>query len=49
MGDKSIHMHVNDADALADAWRAAGAEVTGPDDFDYGKREGAYTAIPTET
>jgi predicted enzyme related to lactoylglutathione lyase len=39
----SIYMHVNDADQLADAWRAAGVEVIGPDDYDYGKREGSHT------
>jgi predicted enzyme related to lactoylglutathione lyase len=39
----SIYIHVNDADRLADDWRKAGVEVTGPADFDYGKREGSHT------
>ncbi len=39
----SIYMHVDDADQLANAWRLAGVEVTGPTDFDYGKREGSHT------
>jgi uncharacterized glyoxalase superfamily protein PhnB len=36
----SIYMHVDDADRLAENWRSAGVEVVGPEDFDYGKREG---------
>jgi uncharacterized glyoxalase superfamily protein PhnB len=39
----SLYIHVNDADALADAWRLAGLEVNGPEDTDYGKREGSHT------
>ena len=39
----SIYMHVDDADRLADDWRTAGVEVVGPQDFDYGKREGSHT------
>ncbi len=39
----SIYMHVDDADRLADDWRKAGVEVVGPDDYDYGKREGSHT------
>ena len=39
----SIYMHVDDADRLATAWRQAGVEVVGPEDFDYGKREGSHT------
>jgi len=39
----SIYMHVNDADRLAEDWRRAGVEVVGPEDFDYGKREGSHT------
>jgi hypothetical protein len=38
----SIYMHVSDADELAAEWRTAGVDVTGPDDFDYGKREGSH-------
>jgi catechol 2,3-dioxygenase-like lactoylglutathione lyase family enzyme len=39
----SIYMHVDDADRLADDWRKAGVEVTGPEDFEWGKREGRHT------
>jgi catechol 2,3-dioxygenase-like lactoylglutathione lyase family enzyme len=39
----SIYMHVDDADRLAEGWRGAGVEVVGPEDFDYGKREGSHT------
>jgi hypothetical protein len=39
----SIYMHVDDADDLAEGWRRAGVEVVGPEDFDYGKREGSHT------
>ena len=35
-------MHVDDADRLADQWRDAGIDVTGPLDFEYGKREGSH-------
>ena len=31
------------ADQVADDWRKAGLEVTGPKDEDYGKREGSHT------
>jgi catechol 2,3-dioxygenase-like lactoylglutathione lyase family enzyme len=37
----TLYMHVTDADRLADEWREAGVEVTGPQDYDYGKREGS--------
>jgi hypothetical protein len=30
----SIYVHVEDADAVAEAWRKAGLEVTGPEDYD---------------
>jgi uncharacterized glyoxalase superfamily protein PhnB len=36
-------VHVDDADALAAEWLAAGVEVGGPVDYDYGKREGRHT------
>jgi uncharacterized glyoxalase superfamily protein PhnB len=39
----SLYMHVDDADDLAAEWRAAGVDVVGPEDFDYGKREGRHT------
>jgi uncharacterized glyoxalase superfamily protein PhnB len=38
----SIYLHVDDADALAEAWRLAGTEVLGPEDTEYGKREGSH-------
>ena len=39
----SIYLHVDDADVLADQWRRAGLEVVGPNDCDYGKREGSHS------
>ena len=36
-----LYIHVDDAERLAADWRAAGMEVVGPDDYDYGKREGS--------
>ena len=41
-GAGALYMHVDDADTLADEWRRAGVEVTGPQDFEYGKREGSH-------
>jgi len=38
----AIYLHVDDADQLADDWRKAGMLVVGPEDFDYGKREGSH-------
>jgi hypothetical protein len=38
----AIYLHVDDADQLASDWRRAGVEVVGPQDFDYGKREGSH-------
>jgi uncharacterized glyoxalase superfamily protein PhnB len=38
-----LYLHCDDADELADAWRKAGLEVPGPEDYDYGKREGTHT------
>jgi hypothetical protein len=35
-------MHVDDADTLADEWRNAGIDLTEPQDFEYGKREGSH-------
>jgi uncharacterized glyoxalase superfamily protein PhnB len=37
----NAYVFVDDADALAHEWRAAGAEVHGPEDTPWGKREGA--------
>ncbi len=34
-----LYLHCDDADEIADAWRKAGPEVTGPEDHDHGKRE----------
>jgi uncharacterized glyoxalase superfamily protein PhnB len=39
-GSGALYLHVDDADQLADDWRKAGLQVVGPEDFDYGKREG---------
>jgi catechol 2,3-dioxygenase-like lactoylglutathione lyase family enzyme len=41
-GPSGLYIHVNDADELAAAWRKAGLVVEGPDDTDYGKREGVH-------
>jgi uncharacterized glyoxalase superfamily protein PhnB len=41
-GPGVLYLHVDDADRLADQWRAAGVDVVGPDDYDYGKREGSH-------
>jgi predicted enzyme related to lactoylglutathione lyase len=38
----SLYIHCDDADELADEWRKAGLEVTGPKDEEYGKREGSH-------
>jgi catechol 2,3-dioxygenase-like lactoylglutathione lyase family enzyme len=37
-----LYIHVDDADQLGENWRAAGLEVTGPENQDYGKREGRH-------
>jgi uncharacterized glyoxalase superfamily protein PhnB len=37
-----LYLHVDDADQLAAEWRKAGVPVTGPQDYDYGKREGSH-------
>jgi hypothetical protein len=37
----TAYVHVLDADAVAAEWRAAGAEVHGPQDTEWGKHEGA--------
>jgi predicted enzyme related to lactoylglutathione lyase len=37
----AAYVHVADADAVADEWRAAGAEVHGPQDTEWGRYEGA--------
>jgi predicted enzyme related to lactoylglutathione lyase len=38
----SVYLFVDDADALAEAWRAAGAEVYMPEDTEWGQHEGAH-------
>jgi uncharacterized glyoxalase superfamily protein PhnB len=38
-----LYIHVDDAEALAAEWRTAGVDVSGPVDYDYGKREGVHT------
>jgi catechol 2,3-dioxygenase-like lactoylglutathione lyase family enzyme len=40
-GHASAYVWVDDPDALAAAWRAARAEVHGPEDTSWGQREGA--------
>jgi catechol 2,3-dioxygenase-like lactoylglutathione lyase family enzyme len=39
-GTVSAYVHVDDADAVAAEWRAAGAEVHGPEDTDWGRHVG---------
>jgi predicted enzyme related to lactoylglutathione lyase len=38
-----LYLHVDDADRLADEWRAAGGELVEPEDFPWGKHEGSRT------
>jgi uncharacterized glyoxalase superfamily protein PhnB len=38
-----LYLHVDDADGLAKEWRRAGMDVSGPENYDYGKREGTHT------
>ena len=38
-----LYLHCDDADDVAAQWRLAGLEVSGPADYDYGKREGSHT------
>ena len=42
-GGGLLYLHVDDADRLADEWRAAGAIVTEPQDYPWGKHEGSHT------
>ena len=39
----TAYLHVDDADALAAEWRAAGADVGSPEDTPWGRREGVVT------
>jgi hypothetical protein len=41
-GGSVLYIHVDDADQLAGEWRKAGVQVSGPEDYDYGKREGFH-------
>jgi catechol 2,3-dioxygenase-like lactoylglutathione lyase family enzyme len=36
------YLFVEDADSLAEEWRAAGVEVHGPEDTEWGQHEGAH-------
>lgn len=42
-GHGSLYLHCQEADRVAEEWRQAGLEVDGPQDEDYGKREGSIT------
>jgi predicted enzyme related to lactoylglutathione lyase len=42
-GGGSLYLHCENADDVADEWRKAGLDVTGPKDEDYGKREGSLS------
>jgi Glyoxalase/Bleomycin resistance protein/Dioxygenase superfamily len=42
-GPGALYLHCDDADEVAQEWRTAGVEVQGPEDYDYGKREGSHT------
>lgn len=41
----NVYLHVTDAAQLAVDWRKAGMEVIGPQDYDYGKREGSHVDL----
>lgn len=41
----ALYIHCEDADELAAQWRQAGLVVSGPEDFDYGKREGSHVDV----
>jgi catechol 2,3-dioxygenase-like lactoylglutathione lyase family enzyme len=41
----TAYVYVDDADAVADEWRAAGAEVHGPQDTPWGQHEGALVDL----
>jgi hypothetical protein len=42
-GQGALYIHCHDADQVAGEWRAAGIDVDGLRDEDYGKREGSIT------
>ena len=41
----TAYLFVDDADQLADEWRAAGAEVHGPEDTEWGQHEAALVDL----
>ena len=41
-GGGSLYLHVDDAEKLADEWRAAGVEFVEPQDKEWGKYEGSH-------
>ena len=41
----SAYLYVDDADQLAEEWRAAGAEVHGPEDTEWGQHEAALVDL----
>lgn len=41
----TAYLYVDDADRLAEEWRAAGAEVHGPEDTAWGQHEGALVDL----
>ena len=41
-GGSVLYVHVDDADEVAERWRRAGMDVVGPENQDYGKREGRH-------
>lgn len=40
-GGGALYLHCQDANRVAEDWRSARAVVSGPEDQDYGKREGS--------
>lgn len=42
-GGGALYLQCQDADRVAHEWRDAGFDVVGPQDEDYGKREGSVT------
>lgn len=41
----TAYLYVEDADRLADEWRAAGADVHGPEDTEWGQHEGSLVDL----
>jgi hypothetical protein len=44
-GHGFLYLHCQDADRVAEEWKAAGIEVDGPRNESYGKREGVVTDL----